>query len=78
MTNEYEDFKEKFARALRVATAKRDMKLIDVAKAAGVSGQQVYCYAHGKSLPNAYVLMKLAKALDVDASSLLGIRRRTK
>lgn len=72
--DEYDDFKDKLARALRVATAKRDMKLIDVAKAAEISSERVYSYAHAKSIPNAYHLMKLAKALKVDVNALLGIK----
>lgn len=74
MANEYEDFKEKFARALRVATANRDMKLIEVAKVAEISEERIYSYAHGKSLPNAYFLAKLAKVLGVDANYFLGMR----
>ena len=62
MANEYDEFKTKFARALRVAAANRDMKLIEVAKAAEISEERIYSYAHGKSLPNAYFLAKRVSA----------------
>ena len=70
---EYKKFKRGFALRLRLIVAAKEMKLLHVAKKAGIDEWSIYKYAHGESLPNAYKIAKLAKALGVSADYLLGI-----
>ena len=70
---EYNKFKRGFALRLRLIVAAKELKLLHVANEAGIDEWSIYKYAHGDSLPNAYKIAKLAKALGVSADYLLGI-----
>lgn len=70
---EYNKFKRGFALRLRLIVAAKELKLLHVANEAGIDDWSIYKYAHGESLPNAYKIAKLAKALGVSADHLLGI-----
>ena len=73
---EYETYKMHFAKRLRYAASESGMNLRQVAEEADITPQAVYKYAKGEALPNAYMLAKLAIALRVDVSKLLGISMR--
>lgn len=70
---EYNKFKRGFALRLRLIVAAKELKLLHVAKKAGIDEWSIYKYAHGESLPNAYKIAKLTKALGVSADYLLGL-----
>lgn len=70
---EYKKFKRGFALRLRLIVAAKELKLLHVANEAGIDDWSIYKYAHGESLPNAYKIARLAKALGVSADYLLGI-----
>lgn len=68
-------YRIEFARRLRMIVAAHDLKPPSVARMVGVCNATMYDWMHGFSLPNAYAVAKIAKALGVDANELLGIRR---
>ena len=70
---EYKKFKRGFALRLRLIVAANELKLLHVANEAGIDDWSIYKYAHGETLPNAYKIARLAKALGVSADYLLGI-----
>lgn len=74
MTSKKEDgYNKLLPTRIRAIMDKRKMKQKDLAEKSGISRQSIGYYADGSNIPNAEVLAKIAKALDVSADYLLGL-----
>lgn len=61
-----------FSGRLRMLVENRGMTLARIARKAGVKPSILYSYANHGTIPNAYTVVKLSKALGVSTDVLLG------
>ena len=74
MTSRKEDgYNKLLPTRIRAIMDKRKMKQKDLADKTGIARQSIGYYADGSNIPNAEVLAKIAKALDVSSDYLLGL-----
>lgn len=74
MTSRKEDgYNKLLPTRIRAIMDKRKIKQKDLADKTGIARQSIGYYADGSNIPNAEVLAKIAKALDVSSDYLLGL-----
>lgn len=74
MTSRKEDgYNKLLPTRIRAIMDKRKMKQKDLADQTGIARQSIGYYADGSNIPNAEVLAKIAKALDVSSDYLIGL-----
>lgn len=61
-----------FVERLKEAMNSKGVRQIDIAKKTGIDRSKISCYIHGRYLPNAEAMSKIAMALGVTPEYLLG------
>lgn len=79
MTSRKEDgYNKLLPTRIREMMEKRKIKQKELADKTGIARQSIGYYADGSNIPNAEVLAKIAKALDVSSDYLLGLSEMEK
>ena len=66
-------YKQEFAQRLKSTLDTMEINETVLACLADIPVTTINTYSCGKSMPNAYNVMKIARALQVDANELLGV-----
>lgn len=66
-----QEWRKEFARRLRVLSNDKDLKKQDLAEATGLSKTAITRYHKERRTPDAFTILKLAKALDCDVADLI-------
>lgn len=68
---EREEYRLAFAKWLRTLMRNRYMSGAELSRKSGISYESINCYLCGKTMPSAYSINRLRKALNVSADVLL-------